>query len=330
MTHGLDALGVVFALFAGGCWGAYILLNARVGRAFERGTGLTVAMCIAALVALPFGVVAGGGHLLEPRSLAIGAAVGVLSSAIPYSFEQEALRRIAPHVFGVLMSLEPGVAALAGLVILGQSLDARAVVGIALVVVGVGRGIPEGARGAGGGIAVITLRVAHTADLDRSELSAARALLEGAFEEDGHGPRLGARARRDARARVGRRRADRPCLRDPAAADPRRPGAPHRLRGGRRRPGGPTATGTRHGDDGGARAGDPPRLRAGRPGRHRGGEAALRGSRMAAWRGALSALTPTGIVPTGEEDGSIYVLAVGHPLDLDGELTCDWREGDVW
>ena len=133
-THGLDALGVVFALFAGGCWGAYILLNARVGRAFERGTGLTVAMCIAALVALPFGVVAGGGHLLEPRSLAIGAAVGVLSSAIPYSFEQEALRRIAPHVFGVLMSLEPGVAALAGLVILGQSLDARAVVGIALVV----------------------------------------------------------------------------------------------------------------------------------------------------------------------------------------------------
>jgi inner membrane transporter RhtA len=133
-THGLDALGVIFALFAGGCWGAYILLNARVGRAFERGTGLTVAMCIAALVALPFGVVAGGGHLLEPRSLAIGAAVGVLSSAIPYSFEQEALRRIAPHVFGVLMSLEPGVAALAGLVILGQSLDARAVVGIALVV----------------------------------------------------------------------------------------------------------------------------------------------------------------------------------------------------
>ena len=133
-THGLDVLGVVFALFAGGCWGAYILLNARVGRAFERGTGLTVAMCIAALVALPFGVVAGGGHLLEPRSLAIGAAVGVLSSAIPYSFEQEALRRIAPHVFGVLMSLEPGVAALAGLVILGQSLDARAVVGMALVV----------------------------------------------------------------------------------------------------------------------------------------------------------------------------------------------------
>ncbi len=134
-AHGLNGLGVAFAILAGAFWAAYILLNARVGRAFERGTGLTVAMCIAVLVALPFGVVDGGGHLLEPRSLAIGAAVGILSSAIPYSFEQEALRRIAPSVFGVLMSLEPAVAALAGLIILGQSLGARAVAGIALVVI---------------------------------------------------------------------------------------------------------------------------------------------------------------------------------------------------
>jgi inner membrane transporter RhtA len=134
-AHGLNALGVAFAVLAGAFWAAYILLNARVGRAFERGTGLTVAMCIAAIVALPFGVVDGGGHLLELRSLALGAGVGMLSSAIPYSFEQEALRRIAPSVFGVLMSLEPAVAALAGLIILGQSLGARAVAGIALVVI---------------------------------------------------------------------------------------------------------------------------------------------------------------------------------------------------
>lgn len=134
-AHGLNGLGVAFAVFAGGCWAAYILLNARVGRAFERGTGLTVAMCIAALVALPFGVADGGGHLVELRSLALGAAVGMLSSAIPYSFEQEALRRIAPSVFGVLMSLEPAVAAVVGLIILGQSLGARAVAGIALVMI---------------------------------------------------------------------------------------------------------------------------------------------------------------------------------------------------
>ena len=134
-AHGLNGLGVAFAVFAGGCWAAYILLNARVGRAFERGTGLTVAMCIAALVALPFGVADGGGHLIELRSLALGAAVGMLSSAIPYSFEQEALRRIAPSVFGVLMSLEPAVAAVVGLIILGQSLGTRAVAGIALVMI---------------------------------------------------------------------------------------------------------------------------------------------------------------------------------------------------
>jgi inner membrane transporter RhtA len=75
-----------------------------------------------------------GANLLEPRSLALGAAVGILSSAIPFSFEMEALRRMPASLFGVLMSLEPGMAALAGFLILGQQLSARAVLGIALVV----------------------------------------------------------------------------------------------------------------------------------------------------------------------------------------------------
>jgi inner membrane transporter RhtA len=132
--EGLDGIGVLLALVAGAFWGTYILLNARLGRAFEGSTGLALAMCVAALAALPAGIADGGGHLLEPRSLALGAAVGLLSSAIPYSFEIEALRRIEPHVFGVLMSLEPAMAALAGFLVLGQSLDVRAVAGIALVV----------------------------------------------------------------------------------------------------------------------------------------------------------------------------------------------------
>ena len=76
-----------------------------------------------------------GPHLLEPRSLALGAAVGLLSTAIPYSFEVEALRRIRPSVFGVLMSIEPAMAALAGFIVLGQSLSARTLLGMALVVV---------------------------------------------------------------------------------------------------------------------------------------------------------------------------------------------------
>ena len=130
----LDLLGVVLALAAGGLWGTYILLNARLGRAFEGSAGLTLAMCIAALAAVPVGV-AGGGRLLEPASLALGSAVGMLSSVIPYSFELEALRRIAPSTFGVLMSLEPAIAALAGFLVLGQHLGVRTLLGIALVVV---------------------------------------------------------------------------------------------------------------------------------------------------------------------------------------------------
>jgi inner membrane transporter RhtA len=138
LTHGgaepISGLGVFFALLAGALWGCYILLSARVGRAFERGAGLTLALCVASVVALPVGIADAGSHLLEPRSLALGAAVGILSSAIPFSFEMEALRRLAASLFGVLMSLEPGMAALAGFVVLGQQLSARAVLGIALVV----------------------------------------------------------------------------------------------------------------------------------------------------------------------------------------------------
>ncbi len=134
-VHDLDGLGVALALLAGGLWAAYILLNARLGRAFEGGTGLSLAMCVGTVVMTPLGLAQGGSHLLEPRSLLLGAAVGLLSSAIPYSFENEALRRIDPSVFGVLMSIEPAMAALAGFIVLGQGLEARAVFGIALVVV---------------------------------------------------------------------------------------------------------------------------------------------------------------------------------------------------
>lgn len=133
-THHLSAEGVVLALVAGACWALYILLNARVGQAFAGGTGLALAMCVATLAVLPAGAAAGGAHLFDIRSLALGAAVGMLSSAIPYSFEIEALRRISVSLFGVLMSLEPTMAAVAGLIVLGQSLSVRELLGIALVV----------------------------------------------------------------------------------------------------------------------------------------------------------------------------------------------------
>ncbi len=133
--HGsLDGPGVAFALAAGACWGAYIVLAARVGSAFAGGRGLALAMAVAAIVLAPVGVVGGGGALTHLDLLATGLAVAVLSSAIPYSLEIEALRRIRKGTFGVLMSLEPAVAALVGLVALGQGLAPTEVAAIALVV----------------------------------------------------------------------------------------------------------------------------------------------------------------------------------------------------
>lgn len=133
-AQALDGLGLAFALVAAACWAAYILIAARAGPRFHGTQGVALAMVVATLVPLGPGIAEGGATLLAPRFLAIGAAIGLLSSAIPYSLETEALRRIPKHVFSVLMSMEPAVAALAGFVVLGQSLDAGQLVAIALVV----------------------------------------------------------------------------------------------------------------------------------------------------------------------------------------------------
>jgi inner membrane transporter RhtA len=130
----LDGLGVALALLAGGLWAAYILLSARVGRAFPGGGGLALAMVVASAMLLPVGVGDAGADLLVPWILAAGAAVALLSSAIPYSLEMEALRRMPAGVFGVLMSLEPAAGALAGLVVLSEGLAPREVVAILLVI----------------------------------------------------------------------------------------------------------------------------------------------------------------------------------------------------
>ena len=133
-TADLDTLGVALALLAGCFWAAYILLAARVGRAYEGGQGLALAMGAGALMLAPVGVANGGAELLTPAVLAIGFAVAILSSAIPYTLEMEALRRMPVGVFGVLMSLEPAMAALAGFIVLDEGLAARELVAIVLVV----------------------------------------------------------------------------------------------------------------------------------------------------------------------------------------------------
>lgn len=134
LGDGLDAVGAALALLAGVFWAAYILLAARVGRAFTGGDGLALAMMVSAVLILPAGIVAGGEDLLDVGVLALGAVVAMLSSAIPYSLELEALRRLPRSTFGVLMSLEPAIAALIGFIALNQDLAATEVLAIALVV----------------------------------------------------------------------------------------------------------------------------------------------------------------------------------------------------
>ena len=129
----LDPLGIALALVAGGLWAAYILLSARTGQVFQGATGLALAMTIAAMVAAPAGVLSGGIRLLDPSILLAGGAVAILSSVIPYSLELEALRRLPTRVFGILMSMEPAIAALVGFLVGRETLDARGLIAIACV-----------------------------------------------------------------------------------------------------------------------------------------------------------------------------------------------------
>jgi inner membrane transporter RhtA len=131
----LDPVGAAFALLAGCFWASYIFLSAHTGSAFPGGTGLVIALSVGAVALCPFGIADAGYALLDPGLLLAGFGVAMLSSAIPFSLELEALRKIPARVFGVLMSLEPAVAALAGLFLLGERLGIRAVAAVVLVTV---------------------------------------------------------------------------------------------------------------------------------------------------------------------------------------------------
>ncbi|MFJ9132309.1 EamA family transporter [Streptomyces sp. NPDC102256] len=130
----LDPAGVAFALGAGAMWAAYIVFSARTGRRFPQADGLALAMVVAAVAFLPLGIAGSGTRLLVPTTVALGAAVAVLSSVLPYTLELLALRRLPASTFAILMSLEPAVAATAGFLVLDQSLSLPESLAIALVI----------------------------------------------------------------------------------------------------------------------------------------------------------------------------------------------------
>ncbi len=127
-----EPIGIVWALVAGALWAAYIVMSQRTGFAFEGLDGLALALVVSTAAVVPFGVGSAGSWTWTIVGLGLGIAV--LSSVLPYSLELMALRHLSQRVFGVLLSLEPAVAAAAGFVVLDQLLDAPQLVGIGLVV----------------------------------------------------------------------------------------------------------------------------------------------------------------------------------------------------
>ncbi len=128
-----DTFGIAYAFAAAACWAAYIVLTKRVGQSFQGLQGLTVSLTVAALAATPSGIaqIRVGIHAWE---IATALALGVLIPVLPYGLEMVALRRMSARAFGILMSADPAIASLVGLLILHQTLSVQKVMGIACVV----------------------------------------------------------------------------------------------------------------------------------------------------------------------------------------------------
>ena len=141
----LEWTGIGLALAAGGFWAAYIVLSGRTGSEFPRLEGLALAMVVATVVTLPFGIASVPDW--SGPTIAKGLGIAVLSSVLPYSLELLALRRLSAQVFGILLSLEPACAALAGLIVLGQRLAPMQLLGMGLVVSASAMVLGLGARG---------------------------------------------------------------------------------------------------------------------------------------------------------------------------------------
>lgn len=132
---GVDPIGLLMAFAAGGCWAAYIVLGGRLSRVLPGGAAAATGMLVGAITVVPAAAAVGGFANLTPGRFGIGIGMALLSSAVPYTLEMIALRTIPARTFGILMSLEPAVAALAGLALLGEVLTLTQWLAVALVIV---------------------------------------------------------------------------------------------------------------------------------------------------------------------------------------------------
>jgi inner membrane transporter RhtA len=134
-NNGIDLLGVLFALLAGGFWSGYIILGGKISKIMKGGDAVAIGMLFATILILPFGLLSSKIGHLNPKYLAMGAALALLSSAIPFSLEMKALKHIPARTFSILMSLEPAVAAICGLIFLQEYLSLKECLAIAAVII---------------------------------------------------------------------------------------------------------------------------------------------------------------------------------------------------
>lgn len=127
---GIHPLGLALAALAGVFWALYITLSVPIGKAFPGASGLAPAMLLGAILITPWGIASAGSHLRDPQLVGAAVGVGLLSSALPWSLELEALRRLPTNVFGVALALEPAIAALTGALFLHEHLHLRAWIAI--------------------------------------------------------------------------------------------------------------------------------------------------------------------------------------------------------
>lgn len=134
-SNGLNLAGVLLALLAGGFWAAYIILGGRISKIMKGGDAVTIGMLIATIFILPFGIFDGRLANLNPQLIGLGAALALLSSAIPFTLEINALKQLPARTFSILMSLEPAMASLAAFVFLQEYLSVTECIAVACVVI---------------------------------------------------------------------------------------------------------------------------------------------------------------------------------------------------
>ena len=133
--HGVDVLGMLFALAAGGCWAGYIVLGQRTAAVLPGTLAVTVGMLVGAILVVPFGLASGQLAALTPHLALLGGLLALFSSVLPFTLEMQALKSLPTRTFSILMSLEPAAAAVSGWLLLHERLTVGQWLAVVLIVV---------------------------------------------------------------------------------------------------------------------------------------------------------------------------------------------------